>query len=568
MLTVQNKEGVTLAFLNNLLEAKIHEVINGEYILTFTAAVDPLKTPVLYDENNIVVCDNDYFRVRVIEEIHSEDDEVTVAIECEHMSYELIDNIMSNFSYSYKTAAEVIPQCLLGTDYTLRYCGVTTKTDINYTQECNSREILVAIANDWKGELKFFRNYVDLLPRRGANRGTGFIFGKSLKGIKRTIDRATRTTSYEVSIIEGTEIDELGYYELGDTVRIMDERLNIDYECRIVELEKDLLTGLNSKVVLGDSIKDMRSSFKNSSEYAKDYADKVGESSKSYTDKVGTACNTHASDLYDGLRRECMADWDKLSSITNELGNVISGKLQGEISLLTNNIKNSTGTFEQRDNGLYWQDQPTKAASTFATMWTAQGIMFARSKNSAGDWNWESALSAEGLVATKVLASALKGLTVESVTTTSSIMNAGTIKGCSIEGGNIKIGTTDANGVFTGFVVESSGNIKGYYEGKQSYSLVHASEGRLRLINPHSSAEIFLNSANGWIAGSPKAVLANGTPAQNVNGIIYNNRIEVDPNGITLYTYTGSGTNTGTVTVVGDLNVRGDIQCFKMTQTS
>ena len=73
MLTVQNKEGVTLAFLNNLLEAKIHEVINGEYILTFTATVDTLKTPVLYDENNIIVCDNDYFRVRVIEEIHSED---------------------------------------------------------------------------------------------------------------------------------------------------------------------------------------------------------------------------------------------------------------------------------------------------------------------------------------------------------------------------------------------------------------------------------------------------------------------------------------------------------------
>lgn len=548
MLTVQNKEGVTLAFLNNLLEAKIHEVINGEYILTFTATVDPLKTPVLYDENNIIVCDDDYFRVRVIEELHSEDDEVTVSIECEHTSYELINNIMPNFSYSYKPAAEVIPQCLLGTGYTLRYCNVATKTDIDYTKECNSREILVAIANDWKGELKFFRNYVDLLQRRGANRGTGFIFGKSLKGIKRTIDRATKTTSYEVDIIEGTELDELGYYELGDTVRVMDERLNIDYECRIVELEKDLLTGLNSKVVLGDSVKDMRSSFKSSSEQ---------------TSKVETTL----TEMNDNLRKECMADWDKLDSITNELGNVISGKLEGEISLLTNNIKNSTGTFEQRDNGLYWQDQPTKEASTFATMWTAQGIMFARSKNTAGDWNWESALSAEGLVATKVLASALKGLTVESVTTTSSTMNAGTINGCSIQGGDIKIGTTDANGVFTGFVVEPTGNIKGYYEGMQSYSLVHASEGRLRLINPHTKTEIFLNSANGWISGSPKAVLSNGVPAQNQYGTIFNNRIELDSSGITLYTYTNSGADTGRVTVVGDLEVRGNVSCFSMTQT-
>lgn len=552
MLKIENQEGTVLAFLNNLTEATVKEAINGEYILNFVATIDHLKTDYLYNENNLINYNDDLFRVATIEELHDEDDALTVACECEHISYDLIDNAMNDFNYIYKSASEVMINCLFGTDFTLRYCEPTKKTDIQYTKECNSKQILIAIANDWNGELKYYRHYVDLLQRRGANRGTGFIFGKNLKSVKRIINRADKTTSYDVEVVEGTETEELGYYELGDTVRIMDERLNVDYECRIVELEKDILTGLNSNVILGDAIKDMRSTFSKNREYM----DAVGDASKEYATNA-------ANDAYDQACKESMPYWEKLDAVLDDLGNLLPQKLKGDLSLATVSILNSTGTFEHRDNGLYWQNQPTKAASTFATFWGAQGIMFARSKDENGEWRWESAMTAEGVVATKVIASALEGLTVKSVTSESSTMKTSTLEGCTIKGGELWIGE-NIDGFFTGCCITKDGFVKGYYQGTQTYSIVHTPSGKLRLISPTTGTEVILDSYKNELYSSKSGfTIQNGVDYESYDGRKVNTRIEVNRDVIDLYVFSSGGSQPGGVYVHGNLHVEGDIYCYK-----
>ena len=82
MLKIENEEGTVLAFLNNLTEATVKEAINGEYILNFVATIDHLKTDYLYDEHNLINCNDDLFRVSIIEELHDEEDALTVACEC------------------------------------------------------------------------------------------------------------------------------------------------------------------------------------------------------------------------------------------------------------------------------------------------------------------------------------------------------------------------------------------------------------------------------------------------------------------------------------------------------
>lgn len=416
MLKIENAEGTVLAFLNNLTEAKVCEVLNGEYTLSFVATIDHLKTDFLYDENNLINYENDLFRPASIEEIHDEDDALTVAVECEHISYDLIKNAMSEFNHIYTTAVNAMTTCLLGTGFNLRSCDITEKTDIQYTQECNAKQISIAIANNWHGELKYYRYYIDLLKSRGQNRGTGFIFGRNLKSVKRIINRAEGTTSYEVDIVQGSELEELGYYELGDTVRIMDERLNVDYECKIIELEKDILTGINGKVVLGDAIKDMRSSFSSVKK-------KVDEVKKDVEDIQGQA-----------------TDWNKIKGITDDSGNIILGKLN-ELTQIASKIVNSTGTFYQEGGCSVWQDQPTFEASTFATKWSAEGLVFANTKkNNNTEWDWQTAIDANGVNATKVAASALYGITMEAVNLVSATITSALLKAVNIEGGTIKLG--------------------------------------------------------------------------------------------------------------------------------
>lgn len=421
MLRVENANGTVLAYLNNLLQGTVKEVLNGAYVITFTTTVDVLKTEYLYDPNNFINYENDLFKVVDLEELHSDDNSVAVTVSCEHVSYDLLKNLLPDFGYQYVTATEAMNNCLLGTKFSLRKCDITEKSDIAYTQETNSKLISIAIANNWKGELKYYRYYIDLLQNRGANRGTGFIFGKNLSSVKRLRNFADDTLTYEIDVTESPGLEELGYYELGDTVRVMDERLNIDMEMKITEIHKDILTGINNTVVLGDSVKDMRSGF---------------SSIQKTVDEVQTVV------------KEGATDWNRINNILNDQGDIILGKIN-DITNIASKIVNSTGTFEQRDNALYWQDQPTKENSTFATLWGAQGLVFANSKDPDGEWIWQSALDSEGLTATKVTAGALYGMLMEAVTIMGSEIIGGKIKGTTIEGQTIMGGDIQVTGTIT-----------------------------------------------------------------------------------------------------------------------
>lgn len=402
MLKIVNTNGTVLAYLNNSLQGKIKEGLNGEYVLTFLATIDPLKTDFLYDEKNLIEYNDDLFKISSIQEVHDEENMLTVAVDCEHISYKLIDFEMNDFIKENVTALQAMTSVLVGTGFTLRNYDLSdTKNDIAVDQECNAKQITMNIAQIWDGELSYYKTYIDLKKQRGTNRGTGFIFGKNLKSVSRTIDRIDKKVTYEISVTESPTLSELGYYELGDTVRVMDHRLNIDLEMRIVALEKDILTGINNSVTLGDKVKTLVDGFNNIS---------------SKVDKVDKYVQSGAK------------DWNYIKEMTDGIGNIVIGKLNS-ITEVANKIVNSTGTFEHRDGALYWQDQPTMENSTFASLWSAQGILFANSKTTDGEWEWQTALDADGIIANKVTARALYGMTMEAVTIMASEIIGGEITG-------------------------------------------------------------------------------------------------------------------------------------------
>jgi hypothetical protein len=81
--------------------------------------------------------------------------------------------------------------------------------------------------------------------------------------------------------------------------------------------------------------------------------------------------------------------------------------------------------------------------------------MFANSKDGNGEWIWQSALNADGLIANQVVASALHGLTVNALN-----MIGGTITGATITGGKIIAGD-DSSKIYV--MLDSQGNPFGIY---------------------------------------------------------------------------------------------------------
>ena len=92
MITLYSKNTNTkLAYLDDIIiedSIEITRKINGEFILKFEVLEDNLKCGYFETENYIAV-DRFYFDIAYIEQIHS--DSVTYRIECEHITYRLIE---------------------------------------------------------------------------------------------------------------------------------------------------------------------------------------------------------------------------------------------------------------------------------------------------------------------------------------------------------------------------------------------------------------------------------------------------------------------------------------------
>lgn len=258
MLQIINKDKTTVAYLNNLESGKVKQVINGEYVLSFTALIEPLKTEFLYDKDNLILYNNDYFRVINIEDEHNSDNMLKVYINAEHISYDLIKQKKLTFTQTDRAAIFVMNDLL--TDSGFRFLGtdVTTTASIDIQKETDIKSLLYQVATIWGGELKYFRDTIEFKQQLGINRGTDFRFGKNIENLKRFRDFIENTTAYEIDVVQGAELEELGQYYLGDTIRVADEALdNLEIDIRIIELETDIVTGLNSRVVLGQPIRDL-----------------------------------------------------------------------------------------------------------------------------------------------------------------------------------------------------------------------------------------------------------------------------------------------------------------------
>ncbi|MDD5016551.1 MAG: prophage endopeptidase tail family protein [Eubacteriales bacterium] len=274
MVKILNSANETLSLLQNVSSAEISEEINGAFTFTFSTDIDN-KASDIYHGHKAEVEDN-YFNIMRTYKTRT-DQGISITANCEHVSYDLIRAVftagftftgLASAAFTYVISAT---NTALSASFTLGTFETTTSETLSINESTNARSVIMALAALYGGELKFDKYSVSLLTRRGADRGAQFRYRKNISNAGVSVDYQTLkddgspTVTYEVgaaeleyeqSFIDGG-YSGLEHFELGDTIRVIDDDLDIDISARIVKHTYDPLQRMLGTVEIGDYVNDI-----------------------------------------------------------------------------------------------------------------------------------------------------------------------------------------------------------------------------------------------------------------------------------------------------------------------
>jgi hypothetical protein len=260
LITLHDKNtNAKLAYLDDIIiedSIEITRKINGEFILKFEVLEDKLKCEYFEAENYIAV-DKAYFDITYIEQIHS--DSVTYRIECEHVTYRLIEEEKEFYTYD-GTPAQILSDILTDTYFTVDTVEPTGITTFAVYEETNKLGLLQLLAYHTNSELDFDGFKISLKNTLGQDLGFQARFGKNLTGVKKIIDRRKGLTYYAVDIVELRNhpsfkgFEELEVIEEGDTIRIIDEVIGLDVSNKVIKRTYNPVRLLNTSLEIANSI--------------------------------------------------------------------------------------------------------------------------------------------------------------------------------------------------------------------------------------------------------------------------------------------------------------------------
>lgn len=248
-----------MAYLDDVIiedSLQITRKINGEFILSFELLEDDLKSIYLKSEGYIL-CDGYYFDIKYIEKEHS--DNLTYRIECEHVSYRLIESEVEYYTFD-GTPIEILTDILSETEFTPGEIESTEVITFAVHEENNKLGLVQKLANLLELEVDYNNFSISLKNTIGLNTGFAARFGKNLKGIRKIVDRRSSLTYYDIDLIElknhpdYIDFKDLEAVGVGDTIRIIDKVMNIDVINKVVKRSYNPVKSINSKLEIANSI--------------------------------------------------------------------------------------------------------------------------------------------------------------------------------------------------------------------------------------------------------------------------------------------------------------------------
>ena len=257
-----------LAVLINAVSPLVSEEINREFTASFQTVVDNDKSDYVTYQNIAEIEDN-YFNIVYTKDNHNADDTLTIDVECEHVSYDLIgdennpaDSMIVDYYADVGTPTQLLTNLLAGTNFTVGAVEFSALTTLAINEKVSKRGILLIMAAQLGGELKFSKYEISLLSRRGADNGLGFRYRRNLVSMSRITDNRNRVTglpavTYDTDVVElefvqGHGVDD--HYELGDTVHLFDSQLGIiDLPVRIIKESHNPVQRMKGNVTISNT---------------------------------------------------------------------------------------------------------------------------------------------------------------------------------------------------------------------------------------------------------------------------------------------------------------------------
>lgn len=261
MIELYNSQREKLAIIE-VLEANEKRVLNGEYSLSFSALESELKSE-YFLPGNMIKADNQYFDIRRIEQEHNRQG-IIYQIDCEHVNYRLIDQKYQTYA-KIGTPAEILTDVLSGTEFKVGVVDFQDVITISAQKEINKKELIYQLANLLNGEIDYTENgfVINIRDEIGKNQGFQARLGRNLLGIRKTIDnRGGLKTYYEIELAElknsneykENDLADLEKIEIGDTIQIIDEMMNLNIENRVISIEKNPIAGATIKIEIANKI--------------------------------------------------------------------------------------------------------------------------------------------------------------------------------------------------------------------------------------------------------------------------------------------------------------------------
>ena len=268
MIKVLDSSLNSLAILENVINPLIVEAINREYEFNFTTVIDNDKSNHVNYQNK-VEAENNYFNIIYTKEERTQDG-IFINAQCEHVSYDLLDT-EHTAGFTATGVFSAVASLAIGTaNFTIGSVASTATETISILEATNARQILLNLASLHSGEIEWDKYTINEVSQRGANRGVQFRYRKNLTEVKRIVDNRKKvggnpTVSYSINVaeleFEQSYIDKgyntLEHYELGDTVKIIDEDLNLDTSLRIVKESHDVNQRMQGEVEISNFIDDL-----------------------------------------------------------------------------------------------------------------------------------------------------------------------------------------------------------------------------------------------------------------------------------------------------------------------
>src|SRR5665648_984244 len=267
LIKILNQSLEPLALLINVVSPSVSEEINREFTASFQTIVDGDKSDeVTYQ--NIAEIENNYFNIVYTKDNHNADDTLTIDVECEHVSYDLLgdendpaDTMIVDYYADVGTPAVLLTTLLAGTGFTVGQVDFTALTTLAINEKVSKRGILLKLAEQLGGELKFDKYVISLLTRRGADNGLGFRYRRNLVSMSRITDNRNKvaglpTVTYDTDVVEleyaqGHGVDD--HYGLGDTVYLFDDQLGIvNLPVRIIKESHNPVQRMQGKVTISN----------------------------------------------------------------------------------------------------------------------------------------------------------------------------------------------------------------------------------------------------------------------------------------------------------------------------